>query len=129
MPLTQKTVLFVEDDIASLETLAQMAEALNAAHVFRARSGTEALNALKFESIDIVVTDLHMRGGSGPDLIEAIRSGEAGEDHRNCKILVLTGDKRAAVQRMIDAAGADGFVVKPVRIGELSDAFEKILSH
>ena len=54
---------------------------------------------------------------------------EAGEDHRNCKILVLTGDKRAAVQRMIDTAGADGFVVKPVRIGELSDAFEKILSH
>lgn len=125
--IKNKTLLIVEDDPASLEALAEMSEALGAGTVLQAKAGREALSILKYEAVDIVLTDLHMRGGSGPDLIEAIRSGQAGEDQKSCPIIVLTGDVREGVREQIRSLGASGFVQKPVRLDELANAFGKVL--
>jgi len=127
MSITNKTLLIVEDDPASLEALTEMAEALGTGAVLQAKAGGEALSILKYETVDIVLTDLHMRGGSGPDLIEAIRAGEAGDDQRACPIIVLTGDVRESVKEQIKSLGANGYVQKPVRLDELADVLNKTL--
>lgn len=126
--LGDKTILFVEDDPASLEALAQMGEALGARFVVKASSGEDAKNSLRYEHIDLVITDLHMRGGSGPDLIEAIRAGNVGEDNKDTPIIVLSGDNRSGVRDQLAALGVQGFVFKPVRLDELQDAMTKALS-
>lgn len=126
--LDGKNLLFVEDDPASLEALAQMGEALGAQSVAKASSGEDAKNTLRYEAIDLVITDLHMRGGSGPDLINAVRSGQVGDDNKDIPIIVLSGDNRSIVRDQIASLGVQGFVFKPVRLDELMDAMTKALS-
>lgn len=85
--------------------------------------GEEALQVLEQEFFDIIITDLHMPGISGLQLIERARP-----KYPRSAFLVITGvdDIHVGVDAM--KRGADDYLVKPFRMDTLVTSVERALS-
>jgi len=107
--------LVVDDEKA---TRAFLTEALRSSNhrVTEASTGREALDSLECSAYDIVFTDLCLPGMGGMDLIKASRRIQP-----DARVVMLTGygTIESAVQAL--RLGADGFLTKPVTLGQVED--------
>ncbi len=110
------TVLIVDDNPASFESLADVLEIHELAAV-GAKSAEEALELIQQERPDCILLDTVLPGMDGFELCEKLKSQP---ETATIPILFLTGRRRdeAAVVRALDLGAAD-FLVKPVRMPEL----------
>ncbi|MGH1347128.1 MAG: hybrid sensor histidine kinase/response regulator [Nannocystales bacterium] len=108
--LRGRRVLVVDDDATVREVVARVLEHVGA-RVETAADGREAEERLRSEAFDLVVLDLEMPGRTGVDVLASMSSVDAPP------VLVLSGSLDAEAAAL--DAGADAFVVKPVRTGEL----------
>ena len=78
-------------------------------------SGEELLRAMRRESFDLLIVDWQLPGLSGIEVVQALR--EAG----GSKLPILFASQRHEEQDIVSAfkAGADDFMVKPLRVQEL----------
>ncbi|MEE8422840.1 MAG: response regulator transcription factor [Dehalococcoidia bacterium] len=106
-----KNVLVVEDEPRSARLLAAILAELSD-HVQIAADGPAALDALAEDEVDLVTLDIGLPGLSGIELLLHIR------DLTNAPVIMVTahGDVALLVEAL--AAGADDFIVKPVRPAE-----------
>ena len=65
----------VDDDRSALESLSEVLER-EGYTVRRAIGGTQALQVISSENLDLVLTDLRMREVDGMKVLGAVRSGE-----------------------------------------------------
>jgi len=122
-PYSVARVLIVDDEPALRRMLAVM---LSQSGIFcKAVAGaTEALQVLKNERLNAVISDLRMPGVSGMELLAEVR-----RDYPELAFLMATGvdDVRIAVQAMKE--GADDYLVKPFHLdlvlASLERAFQK----
>ena len=86
---------------------------------------TEAREFLEEETPDLVLLDRHLPDGDGLDLIPEIRGSErlGGVPILLVSASVLPRDVQVAM-----AAGADGFLAKPVRVKPLVDEVRRLLA-
>lgn len=112
----QPSVFAVDDEPVIATTLATILR-LNGG--FRARSFTkplEALEAVRLDAPDLLITDVVMPLLSGIELAIQVR-----ELCPDCKVLLFSG--QAATAHLLDAAGANGhnfeLLVKPVHPADL----------
>lgn len=119
----KKTILFVDDEadaLAQLERdLANLAGSWDAVFV---RSGAEALAALKDRHVDMVVSDMHMPGMSGADLLNAI-----GKEHPGTLRFIRSSfaDKELM---MTCIWGHHHFIPKPTETSELVSTIQRALA-
>ena len=80
------------------------------ATIFEARDGNHALELLKDEVIDLVITDLNMPGLDGRSLIRRMR-----DDARWTRIpvIVVSSAANAELQTELKALGAQAVIKKP----------------
>jgi CheY-like chemotaxis protein/anti-sigma regulatory factor (Ser/Thr protein kinase) len=118
-------VLLAEDNpVNALLVTAALARAGH--RVTHAASGDEAFRHLAEDrSASLLLTDLHMPGMDGPELIAALRRREDETGAPRLPVLVLTADARAETCREMQALGADGVLTKPVDPEELARACEQ----
>ncbi len=116
-------VLMVDDDQSLTETL-KLGLARRGYAVACCGNAAGALNALKDQDFDVVVTDLNMKGGSGIDLCSSIA-----EAHRDLPVIVLTafGNYETAVAAI--RAGAYDFISKPVQLDVLGISLARAAQH
>ena len=78
-------------------------------------TGEELLRAMRRESFDLLIVDWQLPGLSGIEVVQALR--EAGGN----KLPILFASQRHEEQDIVAAfkAGADDFMVKPLRVQEL----------
>jgi len=114
-------VLIVDDENNTREGIARALRA-SGYEVFLAGSGDEALSLLKQNSMDLMLTDLRMKGMGGLQLIE-----ESKKLYPDIKVIAFTayGSIEVAVEAM--KRGADDYLSKPVNLDELELIFEKTL--
>ena len=86
-----------------------------------AGQGSEALELIGALRPDVVVTDLHVTGGSGVQLIEQIHAR-----FPKVAILVLTALRAHNVVAAVKKAGALGYVLKDRGRGELLSALREV---
>lgn len=119
-----KTILIVDDSptmLMSMETTLTRA----GYGVLKAPSGEAALQGLAGGNRpNMMITDLHMRGMSGLDLIREVRKSPAG---RFMPILMLTTESAQSRKDEAKAAGATGWIVKPVEPDALLGVVRQIL--
>lgn len=108
-------ILLVDDERDSREYLAQFLGALEH-HVFQAGDGREALEIMEGQSFDLVMSDIKMPGLSGLKMLEELRRRPRGGD---VYVVLFTGyaDLHMAIEAI--RAGADDFLLKPVKIEEI----------
>jgi diguanylate cyclase (GGDEF)-like protein len=114
-------VLVVDDDRLNREIARDALGAV--AEVVCASSAEAALEALRREPADLVLSDLTMPGLSGTELLARVR-----REHPETDFVLLTGD--ASVESAVAALrmGAADYLVKPVQPEELALVVERILA-
>jgi DNA-binding NtrC family response regulator len=84
-------------------------------------SSKNALNKLREEEFDILVTDLKM---SSPDGMEVLRTAQ--QIRPGIKSVVITGFATKATAEEARRNGATEFIAKPFRISDLKDLLIKL---
>ncbi|MGB0732531.1 MAG: sigma-54-dependent transcriptional regulator [Pontibacterium sp.] len=112
-------VLIVEDDLSLREALADTLELANISYLL-ASSGEEALDVLKKQHADLVVTDVNMPGIDGHELLDRILVLQPG-----LPVMLMTafGQIDKAVEAM--RAGAVDYLMKPFDAEQLLTAIQR----
>lgn len=87
--------------------------------VQEAEDGVAALELLRAQTIDVVLTDIHMPRMDGIELVRQMRA-----DGRLARtaVIVVSSDRNDARQQELKSLGACAYVVKPLRPEMLRDA-------
>ena len=103
--------ILVVDDFATLRRVVRVQlRELGFESVQEAGDGAAALDKLRAQPFDFVITDIGMPGLNGFDLLAAIRK----EDRwRNLPVLMVTAEARKDEIVRATAEGAAGYIVKP----------------
>ncbi len=86
-------------------------------------SGEEAMDRLKSQDFDLLISDLRMPGIGGRELVEWVQQYDT-----NAKVLLLTGDVASREMKEFIAGSGAQCLSKPFRIGELIEAVEQVFS-
>ena len=127
MKLDPIDVLLVDDDEILLRTAADILVSLGAA-VETAQSGLEALGMVKHRHLSgqdygVVIVDWKMSGTDGIETIRRIRT----EVDENIPILLISAYDRSDIEDRAKAAGANGFVSKPLFRSTLYDKINDLI--
>jgi len=122
MPVKPR-VLVVDDSVSIREqcvrTLNQEFECLTA------EDGEQALQLAMTESVDIIVTDLHMPRLSGVELLRALKERPLTQ---NIPVLVMTTETGLTEVNECRRLGCAGYVLKPIEKTYLLAKVRKLLS-
>ena len=113
------------DDSASMRSLVTYVLKQAGFDVVVVEDGQEALDYARHNTVDLVLTDIHMPNLNGIDLIKELR---ALPHYKFVPMLVLTTESGTKKKMQGRAAGATGWIVKPFDPAQLVSTIEKVLS-
>jgi two-component system CheB/CheR fusion protein len=116
--LTGRRILLVDDYPDGLEMLSQ-ACALCGGHPIMATSAREALEVVRDDPPDAVVTDIGLRGEDGLWLLRQVRHAYA-----SLPVIALTG--RSPEEALL--AGFDSVLLKPTEPWQICDELRRVLA-
>ena len=127
MKLDPIDVLIVDDDEILLQTAADILASLGAS-AETAQSGLEALGMVKHRHLSgrdygVVIVDWKMSGVDGIETIRRIRT----EVNENIPILLISAYDWSDIEDRAKAAGANGFVSKPLFRSTLYDKINELI--
>jgi DNA-binding NtrC family response regulator len=117
----QVLVVDDDDDAAQLMTEGLRKRGISARSV---SSGAAALEYLRGNPCDVVVTDVHMAGMTGIELCEQIKASNT-----DVLAIVVTGNSELPTAVAAIRVGAFDFVSKPLKLDALSIAVSRALEH
>lgn len=124
MKMAAKTIFCVDNSSALLLSLSAILGKAGY-DVEKAANGEEALNKLKGNvKPDLIITDLNMPGMNGIELIKQVRTLPT---FKFVPILFLTTESQQEKRAEAKAAGASGWLVKPVNGDELINTIKLIV--
>ncbi len=108
------SVLLIDDDPMTRQTLRQIICHLGVTRVSEASDGDEALALMRGRDVDVVLTDVHMPRMDGLSFLQEVK-----REWPAVPVVVLTGFPtiETAIQAM--KRGASDFIMKPFRIEEI----------
>jgi two-component system, sensor histidine kinase and response regulator len=110
-----KTILVVDDDEQTC-TMLSVALTRNGYRVIEAHSGLDGLRMAQLHLPDLILSDIHMPGGTGSTLLRDIRHDS---ELKSRQVVLITGRPDLVTPRTGMEDGADDFLVKPVSIDAL----------
>ncbi len=119
-----KTKFLVVDDFSTMRRIVRnLLKELGYSEVDEAEDGVQALQKLKSEKFDFVVSDWNMPNMDGLDLLKAIRADAA---LSSLPVLMVTAEAKKENIIAAAQAGASGYVVKPFTAATLDEKLAKI---
>lgn len=118
--------LVVDDNTAVRMIIKEILRGFGAQSVEWASDGAAALQLLKGQPFDVLITDMVMPGVGGVELAKAVRAGGTATK-ANIPIILLSGNMDRASLVAARNAGVDEFVAKPVVIAHLHARLEACL--
>jgi two-component system, chemotaxis family, chemotaxis protein CheY len=115
--------LVADDNTAVRMIIKEILRGFGARSVEWAADGAAALQLLKTQPFDVLVTDMVMPGVSGVELTKAVRSGGL-TTKANIPIILLSGNMDRATLVAARNAGVSEFVAKPVVVANLHARLE-----
>lgn len=109
-----KTMLIVEDDIALLKSLMEVAEA-QGYEVRGCDSAKQGLELAVTFRPTLIFCDVHLTQGDGRRVLVKLREDEV---MRDCQFVLMTGDWVGASKRTSVEFEADGYLAKPFSMDE-----------
>lgn len=115
-----QTLLVVDDEVVIRELCAM---ALKGYNVFQAGTCFDALKIFEKESIDLILTDVMMPGGTGLDLLRQVKNIDP-----SAVVIIMTGFVEKDIILEALKEGADDFINKPINLLQLKTSVEKALA-
>jgi two-component system chemotaxis response regulator CheY len=112
------------DDAATMRKMVAFTLKGAGHEVLEAADGRDALNALRHQSVDLVVTDVNMPNMDGLELTRQLRAMPA---FARTPIILLTTESDTAKKTQGRTAGANGWIVKPFSQEQLLAVVARLL--
>ena len=125
---SQRAVLIVEDAETCASTLEIIFSSIRGLKILTAPSATRAWELLESRSEDIraLVTDLHMPGMDGFELIDRVRMDQL---HGAMPIVVITGSTDPYVSDRLRQRGVNAVFAKPYSPALVREKLEQLLEN
>jgi len=120
-----RTVVLADDSATARMIIRRCLEigGLSNVKYYEARDGVEALDYVKNEEVDLVVTDLNMPNMDGQTLLEHIKSSPRLTE---LPVLVVSGASNKTVETELLANGALAVINKPVTPSGIVEALASL---
>lgn len=118
------TLLIVEDNVELLMLMKQLLQ--QHYHVLTALNGREALEVIHTHEIDLIVSDVMMPEMDGNELTAQVKQNP---DYSHLPIILLTANTQEEERKEALLLGADDYVTKPFRMGDLQLRINNIIEN
>ncbi len=120
------TVLLVDDEPTMLESVKASIQwqQLGVRAVFTAPDGQQAIEVLKENTINLIISDIRMPYMDGISLLKYVRS-----NYPDTHIILVSAHSEFEYARQAIALGAENFLLKPVQKEELVESIERALDN
>jgi two-component system chemotaxis response regulator CheY len=119
-------LLLVEDEPITRELLNNLLIQAGFRNLTCAENGFAALECMRQEQFDLVLTDIEMPKLNGLELLRRIRSSETPQP-RESKVIVITGHDEVAVLGTAIALDASGVIKKSTSVAALRERIHHLL--
>ena len=119
-------ILLADEDPCLSHVIIHNLRAMGFSRITYARSAAEVERALRASTVHVLITERHLQGLDGIELVKSIRSGERG-DQRNLPIIMLTGHGEILDVTEARDAGISEFIIKPFSAKILYSRIEQIV--
>lgn len=119
-PAEPRQVLVVDDDAHTRDVLSTVL-ALQEYELVQAADGKEALAVSQTHDVDLVVLDVVMPDMDGYEVCARLKA-----EHRDIRVVLLSGGDAGGDRARGQAAGADAFLTKPFSPLELIDTMKQL---
>lgn len=128
MRLDSVKILLVDDNHHMRVLLTEILRAIGVRHVFEAGNGAEALQVMRMQAIDIVMTDLAMQPLDGIDFVKLVRNST---DSPNPMVPVIMITGHSTLRRVAEArdVGVTEFLSKPVTARGVIERITRVVDH
>jgi len=117
--------ILVADDSQTMRMLIvfHLIKMMPGVKITEAVTGADALNRLKRQDVDLILTDMNMPEMDGAGLITAVRQ----ELKRDTPIIIITtrGEQRDRERGM--SVGANGYITKPLDVRQFRETVRKFI--
>lgn len=117
-------ILIVDDNNELLMLMKQLLKSKY--HVLTANNGLKALEIIKNNDLDLIVSDLMMPEMDGWELTEKIKTNK---DYSHLPIILLTARTQEEDKRKSLVIGADEYMCKPFKMNELTLRIKNIIEN
>lgn len=107
-PVADNPVILIVDDDEMVASIIRESLGGTNARTLSAGRVDEALRLLHREKVDVVITDIHMPGASGFEMLQHIQIIDA-----SIVVIVITGTRDLELAIKVIRSGADDFLMKP----------------
>lgn len=115
--------VLVVDDFATMRKIVKnVLKQINIENVVEAENGKHALNVLKSEEIDLIISDWMMPEMTGIEFLKVCKEDE--EKKKIPFIMVTAEGQKDSVMEAIKS-GVDNYIVKPFTPDKLKEAIDK----
>jgi DNA-binding NtrC family response regulator len=121
-PYRLKKILVVDDDDQLRDMLLEVLGSLDYFPI-GVKDGEEALNQIKIQDFDLVVSDIRMPKMDGMTLLKNIKTKAP-----QLPVVMITGFPSICPAQKVMQEGADGYLAKPFRIEKIDELMRDLLS-
>ena len=115
--------VLVVDDFATMRKIVKnVLKQINIENVVEAENGKHALNVLKSEEVDLIISDWMMPEMTGIEFLKVCKDDD--EKKKIPFIMVTAEGQKESVMEAIKS-GVDNYIVKPFTPEKLKDAIDK----
>ena len=123
--MAELSCLVVEDSPMMRQLLVFALARIKRLHVTEAEDGVDGLRKLAQGKYDLIITDINMPILDGLKLVKRLR---ADERYQDVPIIIITTEGAAEDRQRALALGANAYITKPIRAGEVIALVRKILA-
>ena len=117
-------VLITEDNVELLMLMKQLLKPYY--RVYTAKNGVEALEIIHKKELDLIISDVMMPEMGGYELTEALKSDP---NYHHLPIILLTAKTQEEDEHKALILGADEYLTKPFRLGDLKLRIDNIIEN
>jgi len=122
--VSEISVLIVDDVSNMRSLLASSLRSLDITNILEASSSLDAIEIYQNKKSDIIFLDLQMPKVDGFEALKQIR-----EINNNAFIVIVSGENSIINVKKAIQLGANGFIVKPYKLGKIQEMIEKLNAH
>ncbi len=115
-------ILVCEDDLVVLKVIQTALEG-ESVQVTSVKDGTKALEQLRENTFDLIITDIHMPHHNGDEVLKLVRV----DQKKNTPIIMISSDTEEELIALALKQGVNEFIKKPIDATSLRKKLKKFL--
>lgn len=119
--MAKKTVLIVDDFQVSVEMISQ-ALIKKGYEILTTNNGQQAYEHFKHSKIDLILSDYHMPGLNGIELVKLIR-----QENKRIPFLLFSSDNKPELKQEARLSGATGWIPKPINEDKIIQIIQRLI--